>query len=340
MNPDAQNITDKDLPLMSFKLIPGSGEEMEAEEKKSGELIAWLKDDGTWEEKPYPNEHACRLEDPGKYIRIRRQNDKFGKGIHAIWGVQKGDKPVELQAIRFDKTKFTVAEARSWIKDHDYKCKMFEPASEKCDKCGKWMLVKWDQDVLGENCVKTCDASLATFHYEHDGECVKEEPLPEPDDKGKFCSCDGEADDKGICKECHKPKEPKKEMVVVVDDQENMKINLEKILDEFSKKVREAIDPLKIMIDEMKVEAEKLKARIDALSVKSGTEKETEGGIPDNPPEPRKVVVINTENQKRAVLAEATKQISQQLTEMMGRLKEEIRLKIKEEIDKARGRVN
>ena len=134
-------------------------------------MIAWKKDDDTWEEKPYPNEHACRLEDPDKYIRIRRQNDKFGKGIHAIWGVQAGSKPVELQAIRFAKSKFTAAEARAWLKSHDYKCKLFEPSSEKCEKCEKPMLIKWEQDVSGEKCELTCEAS---FSYIHDGECVEE----------------------------------------------------------------------------------------------------------------------------------------------------------------------
>jgi len=81
------------------------------------------------DEKPYPNEHACRINDPGKYDKIRRQNNKFGDGIHAIWGV-KGDK-TELQALRFDKSKFSADEAKKWANDHDYKCKPFEAASDK-----------------------------------------------------------------------------------------------------------------------------------------------------------------------------------------------------------------
>jgi SpoVK/Ycf46/Vps4 family AAA+-type ATPase len=164
MQPDAVT-PQKGEEFISFKFVP----ELEA---KRGELIAWKNDDGTWEEKPYPNFHACRLEDPDKYIRIRYEKDKFGKGIDAIWGVQGGNKPVELQAIRFDKTKFTVAEARKWIKDHEYKCKMFEPASEKCEKCGKPMLIKWEQDVAGDKCELTCEAS---FSYVHDGDCEKAE---------------------------------------------------------------------------------------------------------------------------------------------------------------------
>jgi len=82
-----------------------------------------------FQEKPYPNEHACRLKDPKGYDRIRRQNDKFGTGIHATWGV-KGTQ-VELQAIRFDAAKFTADQAKKWLKDHEYKCMMFEAASGK-----------------------------------------------------------------------------------------------------------------------------------------------------------------------------------------------------------------
>jgi hypothetical protein len=139
MNPDAQTADDD---RMLFKVL-----DVDDEEEKYGEIVAIKNDEGEIVElKPYPNEHACRINDPGKYIRIRRQNDKFGSGIHAIWGVQGGGKPVELQAIRFDKTKFTAAEARKWCKDHDHVCKPFEPASEKCGKCGKDMEFKWLTD--------------------------------------------------------------------------------------------------------------------------------------------------------------------------------------------------
>jgi hypothetical protein len=140
MNPDAQTAAEDEKML--FKVL-----DVDDEEEKYGEIVAIKNDEGEIVElKPYPNEHACRVNDPGKYIRIRRQNDKFGSGIHALWGVQGGGKPVELQAIRFDKTKFTAAEARKWCKDHDHVCKPFEPASEKCGKCGKDMEFKWLTD--------------------------------------------------------------------------------------------------------------------------------------------------------------------------------------------------
>ncbi len=76
---------------------------------------------------PYPNEHAARLNEPSQYDSIRRENDKFGPGIHAIWGVKDGK--AELQAIRFDKAKFTPAEAEKWLKEHKHEDCTFEPAS-------------------------------------------------------------------------------------------------------------------------------------------------------------------------------------------------------------------
>lgn len=116
MNPDAQTIrkdTDEnDQTEILFKI-------MAEDEEKTADI----------EEKPYPNEHACRIKDPGQFDRIRRENDKFGKGIDAIWGVK--DNKSELQAIRFDKSKFTADEAKKWCKDHDYTCHPFEPAKTK-----------------------------------------------------------------------------------------------------------------------------------------------------------------------------------------------------------------
>lgn len=79
---------------------------------------------------PYINEHAARINDPNKYEKIRRENDKFAKGIHVIWGILSDGK-TEIQAIRFDSSKYSVADAKKWLKDHDYKPIMFEPASDK-----------------------------------------------------------------------------------------------------------------------------------------------------------------------------------------------------------------
>jgi len=81
--------------------------------------------------KPYPNYHAARIKSPGAFARVRvMQTTK--EGIMLYGGPLKG-KPggsSELQSIRFPKSKFTVAEAKAWLKDHKKKYILFEPAKE------------------------------------------------------------------------------------------------------------------------------------------------------------------------------------------------------------------
>lgn len=78
--------------------------------------------------KPNPNEHSCRLTDPDKYDEFARQNDKFGEGIDALYGIKDGKS--ELQSIRFKTSRFTAAQAKKWCKEHDYECILFEAATE------------------------------------------------------------------------------------------------------------------------------------------------------------------------------------------------------------------
>jgi HK97 family phage prohead protease len=82
---------------------------------------------------PSTTEHSARISDPSKYERIRRKNDEFGKGIHVLYGIKKDGK-TEVQAIHFDKTKFTAVEAKTWLKDHDYHPIEFVAATEKSDQ--------------------------------------------------------------------------------------------------------------------------------------------------------------------------------------------------------------
>jgi hypothetical protein len=84
---------------------------------------------------PYPGEHSARIRDPDQYPKdgIRRQNNKFGRGIHVIFGI-RADGKSEVQAIRFDSTLFTVAEAKKWLQDHDYHPILFEPATGTAGK--------------------------------------------------------------------------------------------------------------------------------------------------------------------------------------------------------------
>jgi hypothetical protein len=49
-------------------------------------------------------------------------------GIDAIYGIKEGVS--ELQAIRFDKEKWSVQDAQMWLDENDYDPILFEPAIE------------------------------------------------------------------------------------------------------------------------------------------------------------------------------------------------------------------
>ena len=79
--------------------------------------------------RPYPNEHAARINDPDKYEDFRRVNDELGDGIDVIYGLLASGG--EIQSIRFDKLKWSVDDAKAWLDDHDYTVIEFEPAMEE-----------------------------------------------------------------------------------------------------------------------------------------------------------------------------------------------------------------
>lgn len=77
-------------------------------------------------EKPYPNEHAFRINNPDKYDSLRRKNNEFGDGIDVIYGILNNKS--EVQALRFKKDKWTYEAAKKWVKDHNYNPISSEPA--------------------------------------------------------------------------------------------------------------------------------------------------------------------------------------------------------------------
>lgn len=78
--------------------------------------------------KPYPEEHACRLQSPSKYGEFRRTTRKHdGKTYSIIWGKVKDSDEWEEQAYRYPKSTWKVDDARAHCKDHDGK--LFEPAA-------------------------------------------------------------------------------------------------------------------------------------------------------------------------------------------------------------------
>jgi HK97 family phage prohead protease len=82
-------------------------------------------------EKPYPNEHACRLKNPddfqdGTFRRMKREHE--GKEYSVILGRLKGEDTMTEQAYRYDKKVWSAKEAGAHCKSHDGS---FEAASEE-----------------------------------------------------------------------------------------------------------------------------------------------------------------------------------------------------------------
>ena len=79
---------------------------------------------------PYPNEHSARVRDPGDFQSDSFRRKNIEKGIDLILGKLKGESSMTTQAYRFDKTIFTVVEAKKWLKDHKINYISFEPAAK------------------------------------------------------------------------------------------------------------------------------------------------------------------------------------------------------------------
>jgi hypothetical protein len=91
---------------------------------------------------PYPNEHACRLNDPGKYDEFRRDScgqKHDGKCIDVIYGIKEG--AAEVQALRYKKDVWSVADARAHCSSRNGS---FEAASDKDGEVGA------EEDKVGE----------------------------------------------------------------------------------------------------------------------------------------------------------------------------------------------
>jgi len=113
-------------------------------------------------QKPYPNEHACRLNEPGKYNEFRRGTRKHnGKTYSVIYGKLKDRDSWEDQAYRYPKDKWTESEARSHCKDH--KGILFEPASEKEIKQEEEMIINIDLNKAIEG-IASLTKQMETFN--------------------------------------------------------------------------------------------------------------------------------------------------------------------------------
>jgi hypothetical protein len=123
----AVNVGADALALAKTKGIDVSIFEKEKKEEK--------KEEKTEVEKPYPNEHSCRLNPPDKYDKFARKNCEMkhdGKCIDVIFGIK--DNKSEIQAFRYDKDIWTESAAKAHCASHDG---TFEAASGKEKECKK-----------------------------------------------------------------------------------------------------------------------------------------------------------------------------------------------------------
>ena len=81
--------------------------------------------------KPYPNEHSCRVNDPGKYTQMRRgtTTTERGEDMGVIYG--KTDSGWEVQAYRYPTKDWTEAAAKAHCSKHGGG--QFHPAAKKSE---------------------------------------------------------------------------------------------------------------------------------------------------------------------------------------------------------------
>ena len=82
--------------------------------------------------KPYPNEHAARIESPAKFKEDSFRSKPITEGVRIIIGRYKEDDgKTHVQAYRLHIDHFTAEEAKAWLKEHDVSYIAFEAATGK-----------------------------------------------------------------------------------------------------------------------------------------------------------------------------------------------------------------
>ena len=93
----------------------------------TGTIAAKSADMGS-DQKPYPNEHACRVREPGDFEIFRTSTTEVdGKSIRTVYGQEMGTDEWDIQSYRMPTSDWSEAEARGYCDDH-YGIK-FEPAT-------------------------------------------------------------------------------------------------------------------------------------------------------------------------------------------------------------------
>jgi len=80
---------------------------------------------------PYTGEHSARVRDPGDFKQDTFRRKNIDTGVDIITGkLKSGGDEMVTQTYRFKVDKFTVKEAKQWLKDNNVEYISFEPAEE------------------------------------------------------------------------------------------------------------------------------------------------------------------------------------------------------------------
>ncbi|MFH1556817.1 MAG: hypothetical protein ABII76_18500 [Pseudomonadota bacterium] len=135
---------------------------------------------------PYPNEHACRIRQPGEFQpdsfrRIKRgqhtgQGPRDGKQVSIIMGKLKGETAMTTQAYRFSTDTWTEAQAREFCKEEDGTFEASGNAEESDDELRHSIAEAEQADALGGDPISAEGGEPVENEQEDDmnGESVQE----------------------------------------------------------------------------------------------------------------------------------------------------------------------
>jgi len=122
-----QETVDLEYDLLDVSGVPVPGDPEALMEREYAALRSIMEERAGLEirptgERPYPNEHACRVKDPGdfeedSFRRVKREHE--GKEYSVIMGRMKGESTMTEQAYRYPKDVWSVSEARAHCKSHN-----------------------------------------------------------------------------------------------------------------------------------------------------------------------------------------------------------------------------
>jgi len=104
---------------------------------------------------PFPNEHSCRVREPSEFQKGSFRRKNIDNGVDIIIGRPHGKTTTTTQSYRFDAKKFTVVQAKAWLKRHSVRCKRFEAATGEKNKaenynCEKIDIQKNIEEIFGK----------------------------------------------------------------------------------------------------------------------------------------------------------------------------------------------